>query len=198
MNVGTLLPPAKLPEDVPRKAYFRQYASEVMDAVEELIPPEDRRAAPVIRDERFALEVEAFDSQGNAVPIPEELEIENKAALSKVLHRPMILKIFHVNLEMPVEALERLAERPPVEEIIAGLRPILDYLEHENPYLLTYRFGNEGGLAMQAGLEELLALAEWAAVFEYTLVVKPIRRYYSIEEEAEVVEVEQRRFEQWM
>jgi 1-acyl-sn-glycerol-3-phosphate acyltransferase len=198
MNVGTLLPPAELPEDMPRKAYFRKYASEVMDAVEALIPPEDRRAEPVIRDERFDLEVEAFDSQDNAVPIPEELEIENKAALSKFFHRPVILKIFRSNLEMPVEALQRLVERPSVDEIITGLRPILDYLENENPYLLTYRFGNQGGLAMQAGLEQLLALAEWAAQKGYTLAVKPIRRYYSLEEEREIVEMEQGVYTEWM
>jgi hypothetical protein len=110
----------------------------------------------------------------------------------------MILKIFHVNLEMPIEALQRLVERPAVEDIITGLRPILAYLEHENPYLLTYRFGNRGGLAMQAGLEQLLALAQWASAKGYALAVKPIRRYYSLEEEREVVQLEQGRCEQWM
>jgi 1-acyl-sn-glycerol-3-phosphate acyltransferase len=198
MNVGAPLPPAKLPKDMPRKAYFRQYAAEVMEAVWKLVPPEDRPERPQVRDERFDLDIEVTGPQGAAQPIPDHLVIKNKAALSKFLHRPMILKIFHVNLEMPIEALQRLVERPAVEDIITGLRPILAYLEHENPYLLTYRFGNRGGLAMQAGLEQLLALAQWASAKGYALAVKPIRRYYSLEEEREVVQLEQGRCEQWM
>ncbi len=198
MNIGTPLPSARLPEDMPRKEYFRQYATHVMDAVRELIPPEDRREGPQIKDERFDLDVEVLDPQGNPQPIPAHLTIKPKAALSKILHRPMILKIFRQNLEMPVEALQRLVERPAVEEIIVGLEHILDYLENENPYLLTYRFGNKGGLAMQAGLEQLLALAQWAAASGYTLAVKPIWRYYSIEEEREVVRLEQELCKQWM
>lgn len=198
MNVGELLPPAELPGDMPRKEYFRQYAAKVMDAVEVLVPPEDRRAEPVIRDERFALMVEAFGPNGEPRPIPGHLQIEHKIALAKFFHRPVILKIFRRNLQMPVEPLQRLVERPGVKEMIVGLQHILDYLENENPNLLTYRFGIQGGLAMQAGLEQLLALCQWAAYKGYTLAVKPIRRYYSLEEEREIVEMEQGRYEQWM
>ncbi|MGC9397793.1 MAG: lysophospholipid acyltransferase family protein [Anaerolineae bacterium] len=198
MNVGTPLLPADLPEGMPRKAYFRQYASQVMDAVEALIPPEDRRGQPTIKDERFDLDVEVRNTQGEVVPLPPALQIKEKAALSKFFHRPVILKIFRSNLKMPVETLQRLVERPTVDKIITGLRPILDYLEHENPYLLTYRFGNQGGLAMQAGLKQMLALAEWVAQKGYTLAIKPIRRYYSPEEAREIVEMEQGIYEQWM
>ena len=198
MNVGRLLPPAELPEDMPRKSYFRRYASDVMEAVKTLIPPESRRERPKIEDERFDLAVEVRNPQGKPRLIPDHLAIEQKAALSKLLHRPMILKIFRQNLNLPVHALQRLVERPAVEEMITGLRHILAYLEDENPYLLTYRFGNAEGLAMQAGLEQLLALAQWAAASGYTVAVKPIWRYYSIEEGCEVVKMEQERCEQWM
>ena len=76
-----------------------------------------------------------------------------------------------------VEALQRLeTERDPLA-IALAIEPILDYVAHENPNFFTYRFGIKQGLAMQAGLGELLALVRWAAEKGGTISITPIRHY---------------------
>jgi hypothetical protein len=106
----------------------------------------------------------------------------------------VLLDIFSRNLKLPVQALQNLARghdsphRPA--RIVAALDPILRYLEEENPYLFTYRFGYEWGVAMEESLVQLRALAEWAAAQGYRLEIIPIRRYYSLSRDEEVMETQ--------
>ncbi len=51
---------------------------------------------------------------------------------------------------------------------------------------------------MQAGLEELLALARWAAGRGLALAITPIRRFTALDQGKEVVQIKQGSFEQWM
>jgi hypothetical protein len=51
---------------------------------------------------------------------------------------------------------------------------------------------------MQAGLDELLALARWADSLHHRLLVTPIRRYYSVERGEEMVQTSQGSFRAWM
>jgi 1-acyl-sn-glycerol-3-phosphate acyltransferase len=197
MRVGELLPAAKLPEGMSRKAYREKYAEEVVDAIKELLPPDHPTLHAKILDERFELGVTLEGANGE-VEAPPELEIRHPEALAKLLHRPAILKIFRKNLQLSMEPLEELHEVRDPEVIAASVVPILEYLEEDNPYLLTYRFGPRGGRAMEEGLRELLALARWAGEAGLTLHVSPVRRYYSVEEERAVVQVEQDRFVGWM
>ena len=118
MHVGKLLEPAQPPADQPRKIYLQDYAQRVMDAVHELVPLEEYHTEPEIINERFALAVSLVDSKGKTLPVPEELTIQDDTALAKLLHRPAILKIFRVNLNLPVEPLESLADHPEIEDLI--------------------------------------------------------------------------------
>ena len=54
---------------------------------------------------------------------------------------------------------------------------MIRYLDDENPYFLTYRFGNREGGAMHDGLRELRAVALWAQSSGVRLSVSPIRRF---------------------
>jgi hypothetical protein len=198
MHVGKLLEPARPPADQPRKIYLEEYAQRVMDAVHELVPLEEYHTEPEIINERFVLTVSLVDSKGKPLPVPEELTIQDDTALAKLLHRPAILKIFRVNLDLPVEPLESLADHPEIEDLVPASQGILDYLENENPYLLTYRFGVREGLAMQNGLAQLHRLLLWCSKHGYRIDLQPTRCYYSLKEEREIIQNRQDIVQSWM
>jgi hypothetical protein len=198
MRVGKLLPAARLPESQPRKVYFQEYANMVMKAVHALIPPDEAAPSVQITDERFDLQVDLYARDGNHQNHPSELKITHAQALTKLLHRPGILKIFHKNLRMPIDALQNLDTDHDARKIAQGTELILSYLKNDNPYLLSYRFGSSEAEAMQKGLEELLSLARWAAKADCSLHLTPIRRYHRSDQEEEIVQIKQGRFEDWM
>ena len=198
MNVGERIPAARLPGGKARKAYFEEYAAQVMEAVNALIPEEARPRQATITDERFELQVAVRGVDGEPVSYPAELAIQHPTALAKLLHRPGILKIFTINLRLPTQVLQNLDSQHDANAIAEAARSVLEYLEQENPYLLTYRFGPSEGAAMEAGLHELLALSRWAARSGLPLLLTPVRRYYSPDREEEVVQIQQGTFEHWM
>jgi 1-acyl-sn-glycerol-3-phosphate acyltransferase len=198
MKVGKLIGPAVIPPDIPRKTYLQSYAVEVMERVHQLVPMEGYHSEPEIIDEWFELELSLKDLAGKEFPIPSRYRIKQSTALAKFLHRPAILKIFKVNLEMPVDSLQTLHNNPSQANMIQALDHILSYLESENPYLLTYRFGVKEGAAMKEGLEELRRLLEWAESNHHRLSITPIRGYYSLKEEKQITQMEQGTFTSWM
>jgi 1-acyl-sn-glycerol-3-phosphate acyltransferase len=198
MRVGKLLPPANPLPEMPRKAYFQEYASVVMQAIQALIPESERPKGAVIRDERFELSIEVQNTSGEVIDCPAEFSVQHTQAAAKFLHRPGILKIFRSNLQLPTAPLERLDEGPSAQEIELASRAILNYLHNDNPYLLTYRFGPKEAEAMHSGLSEIHALSEWAMHEGYTLHIIPIRRYYLADGMDEIVQVKQDKFEDWM
>jgi len=198
MKVGQVLPAAKLPQGMPKKTYFQEYTAQVMDAVYALVPTEDDPLETEIVDERFEMELHLKDKTGKTLELPGELQFQQASQLAKFLHRPAILDIFRSNLELPVHSIQILKDTPPVSELIQALQSILLYLEKENPYLLTYRFGIKGGLAMQHGLRELLRILEWCSKNDYQIAITPIRRYYSLKEKREITERDQEIYLPWM
>jgi 1-acyl-sn-glycerol-3-phosphate acyltransferase len=198
MQVGEVIPPAEIPVGKPRKEYLQKYADQVMEAVHQLVPLDQYTTEPEIIDERFELKITVLDQNQQKVQPPEEIRIQEAIPLVKFLHRPAILKIYKVNLELPVESLQTLAEKPPVSGLIAACQAVLDYLSGENPYLLTYRFGVKEGMAMQSGVEELLRLLHWCQEMNYEILIQPTRFYYSLKEEREIKQTEQGSFQSWM
>jgi 1-acyl-sn-glycerol-3-phosphate acyltransferase len=198
MNVGEVMPAARLPEDQPRKVYLERYATRTVEAIEALLPPEDPTRRTVVVDEQFELHVAVRVDARKKEDCPDDLIIEHAAALAKLLHSPPILKIFTRNLDLPTQPLQNLEQESDPGRIVEATRSILDYLRSENPYLLTYRFGPEEAQAMECGLEELLVLARWASRSGFGLELTPIRRYFSPERGEEVVQMRQGSFEGWM
>jgi 1-acyl-sn-glycerol-3-phosphate acyltransferase len=197
MHVGQSMPAARLPEEQSRKAYFEAFATDVVEAIRALLPPDDPARRSRIVDERFELQVSVQANDGSPQTYPSDLAIQHATALAKFLHRPAILKIFTSNLSFPTRPLQDLDRERDPERIAGAVRAILNYLHADNPYLLTYRFGPQEAEAMRLGLGELLALAKWASGSGLGLRVTPIRRYSSPGGE-EVVQVKQGTFEEWM
>jgi hypothetical protein len=169
-----------------------------MDAVYALVPAEEADSESEIIDERFEMEFNLKDKSGKTLELPGELQFQQASQLAKFLHRPAILDIFETNLEFPVHSIQNLKENPPLSEMIQAFQSILLYLEKENSYLLTYRFGIKGGLAMQQGLGELLRILEWCSRNDHQIAITPVRRYYSPKEEREIVEKDQEIYQPWM
>jgi 1-acyl-sn-glycerol-3-phosphate acyltransferase len=197
MRVGEMIPPATVARGEARKPALEAYARKVLQAVQALVPGGSDGHTAVV-NERFALHVSVQSQSSDEQPIPAALTIDHDVALAKLLHQPAVLKIFAQNLRLPVAPLQDLENAHDPVDIALGARSILSYLEGENPYLLTYRFGPREGEAMQAGLRELVALAQWSDVEGLALYVTPIRRYYSLERGEEVVETSQGAFAGWM
>lgn len=198
MVVGEVFPAVDMNQDKPRKVILEEYAKEVMEAVQALIPDGEIQHQQEIKDENFTLDVTVLDDQGRERSAPSELAIQHRQALARFLHNPAILKIYRVNLDYPTAPLEQLHQQPTPTQLLEALNPILSYLEEENPYLLTYRFGTGPGLAMQDGLEELQELLRWARDEHLQVKIVPIRTYYSIPEDQQVVQKEQGSFQNWM
>ena len=198
MHVGRQISPASPAMDIPRKKYLKMYAERVMGAIQAMIPKDQRQNSTKICDERFELVIDVLDCVGKSIDLPAGLKIIHDKALTKVLHRPGILKIFSINLELPTLALETLDKKPEPHEIEIGTRSILNYLKDENPYLLSYRFGPKEAESMQNGLEELNSLAAWVSQQGYKLKIIPIRRYHIDNKDEEIIQTTQGDFKGFM
>jgi 1-acyl-sn-glycerol-3-phosphate acyltransferase len=197
MKIGDTIPPLNMKTGIPRKTLFEDYSEYVMVKVRDLLLPDEPSIQEKIKDERFELKYSAWDGD-RQVRIPNDLSIKNGGALAKFLHRPAILKIFRSNLKFPIEPLERINSENDPNAIAVSLKYILNYLEDENPYLLTYRFGPKTGEEMKLGLKELLALSNWGIQRNISLKFTPIRRFYSLENGKEIVQTKQGYFAHWM
>jgi len=198
MNVGQVLPAAEIPKGMAKKIYFQEHATHIMDAVYSLVPSEDVAPDPEIINEWFEMEFNLTNSSGITPQIPIKHQIQHPSQLAKFLHRPAVLDIFLVNLQLPVTPLLSLMKNPPLNDLIIALESILSYLEKENPYLLTYRFGVRDGLEMQKGLRELQDILEWCSSNNHQITVIPVRHYYSPSEKREIIQKEQEIFQPWM
>lgn len=198
MHIGQLIPAAQAPPGVATKTYLSEYAWQVMHAVDALRPADEPLPQPRIRDEYFSLEIQVLDSSNLPTPIPETLAISQTETLAKLLHSPPILKIFKVNLRLPVDPLQKLHTLPTASAIATACQTMLAYLKKENPYMLTFRFGPRQAKAMQIGLEELESLARWAEANHYRLHLTPVHQYYDLETELEVRQIKQGQFKGWM
>jgi 1-acyl-sn-glycerol-3-phosphate acyltransferase len=177
MNVGKPITPT--PQKVAgksRKEVLEDSTAEVMQAVFDLIPQWEKDQWRKIETEEFELELKLVNSGGfsanGSTP-----QIQNDQAVAKFFHRPVLLDAMRRNLNMPVAALEQLQTERDAAAIAEALDAVLNYTTEVNPYFLTYRFGNDEGHAMEAGLAELRDAAQWAATNGYTVSIKPVRRF---------------------
>jgi 1-acyl-sn-glycerol-3-phosphate acyltransferase len=197
MIIGQPVPPAVNDHHILRKKFLHQYASAIMDAVDYL-KPTTQLTQNTVMDENFSLQVDLHTHDKLSFEIPSEYQIKNPDKLAKLLHYPTILKIFKVNLHLPIDPIQNLSSLPQPQQIASACRPILHYLEKDNPYLLTYRFGPQEGEEMKLGLESLEKLALWAASKDLELQVKPLRRYLDLQTGNYVLQIEQETFKSWM
>jgi 1-acyl-sn-glycerol-3-phosphate acyltransferase len=177
MHVGEPIPAVKMVPGTPRKQQLQEAADRIVDSIWALVPEEEQIQEIPITDETFEFVVDVTDSDGKPVEIPEELKLKNGPALSKVLHRAVLFNNLLLNLQLPVAPLRVLHTQPSLEAIRTATQAILNYLETENPYYFTYRYGPVEGTAMGEGVEEFHNLVGWALQESYNLQAKPIRSY---------------------
>lgn len=198
MIIGKVIPPVQIETGQARKPAYEKYADSVLQEIENLRPEDEAPPGAQIKYENFELHVLIADREGNRQTLPEAHDISHSNALAKLLHRPGILKIFQSNFDLPIAPLEDLDNHNDPQSIAQATQSILSYLEDENPYLLSYRFGQEQADAMQSGLDELNKLARWAEKHAYSIHIAPIRKYTLKGEDREITQTKQSKFQGWM
>ena len=177
MYVGETIPALEVLAGKSRKSQLQDAADRIIDSIWALVPEEEQAEPVPIADETFTFEVEVLDNQGDVLLIPEKLSLSHGDALSKFLHRATLFNNFIVNLHLPVAPLRQLHTQPTTEDLLTATTAILKYLETENPYYFTYRYGTAEGHAMGSGLQEFHDLVNWAQEQGATIRAIPIRRY---------------------
>lgn len=186
MNVGEPIPVAREEiEGMSRKETLEHETGVIMQAVYDLIPQWEKDRWHSLAEEHFELQLDISDPRSGQSLNGRTPTVAQPVAISKFFHRPVLLDAMRRNLELPVEALENLPTERNPKAFADALDVVLNYIEKDNPYFLTYRFGNEEGHAMAAGLVELRDAARWAESNHYTMNIKPIRRY-RMESESEL------------
>jgi 1-acyl-sn-glycerol-3-phosphate acyltransferase len=172
MNIGTLIPPLGGDARGDRRAAMREQSLQIMAQIQALLPDEDKRS---ITDERYALEYHVDYPQtvhdGDGAPT-----LEHAVAAGQLLSKTVLLETFAKNLSLETDALLALeTERDPTR-IGAALDALLGYLD-ANPSFLPYRFGQQTGSDMIAGLTELRDLCRYAAARNAAITLTPTRYY---------------------
>jgi hypothetical protein len=176
MNVGKVLPALKKSGNRSLKMHLQNEANRIMEAVRDFIPDGDPLQDLGFQSESFVLKVEVQDQTHKVVSIPGDRFSQYGTSFAKFTHRETLINNLIVNLGLSdVIALKQLVDRPPVEEILLGTQAVLSYLDQDNPYYFTYRYGYNEGKAMEYGIREIHNLARWAKSQNYFLSVTPLR-----------------------
>lgn len=193
MIVGETIPPVAIADRSGRRSALEAYANHVMDRVHALRPAEMSAARPNIVAERYELQVTTpMNGMGTEAPT-----ISEAAALAQLLHTPAILKVLRHNLRLPVDPLAELDQDPAPQALFEAAQHVITYLDNENPFLLTYKFGPEKAARMRRGLGELADLAQWAVSERQPLQIVPVWRYQTADS-GEVVQTQQKAYGTWM
>ena len=177
MRVGDVMLPVQIAPGRARKPQLQEAADEIVDRVWELVPKHEQGDATPYSDETFVFTTNISNAQGQVVDIPDMLALVHGAALSKVIHRTTLFNNLLENLRLPVAPLAILHTLPELEALLDATGAILRYLESDNPYYFTYRYGPAEGSAMGRAIREFHDLVQWALEHNFTVQAQPIRRF---------------------
>lgn len=163
-------------EGLSRKGTLEHSAGEIMNAVYNLIPQWEKDSWQFVAEENYTLEL-IFTHNGQPIPPDDAPTVTEAACVSTFFHRPRLLDAMRRNLELDVGALEELQTKRDAAAFAAALDVVLGYVNNDNPFFLTYRFGNDEGKMMAEGLEQLRDVARWAAAQGYALNIVPVRHF---------------------
>lgn len=175
MNIGKLMPPVQKPAAGERKTALENAANQIMAEVEKLIPESDQWRNTPPPNERFDFDVTVIRPDGTSRTLYDDFTPEERAALGKFFHRPVLLNTFARNMRLPVQPLKQYATARDAAKIANAAAAIVDYLETSNPQFFNYRFGYDEGAAMQSGLAKLRDIARRAAQAGEQVELKPTR-----------------------
>lgn len=109
MNDGDLLPPVRLDPSMSKKDALQKAADEIMDAVWELVPEEERQRKEMHpQDEAFSMDIQIFDQAGQPVPVPAELALTDGSWISRFAHRPNLIDSIRDYIFLPVQVFKEL------------------------------------------------------------------------------------------
>ena len=194
MKFGEIIPPVETVPEPDKKEHLKKYSYKIWDTINDLLTEEEEKVTNV----NFDLYVYLQDAEENSRDIHEKFQLKNKFYLGKFLHNPGVIKLFFINLELPVEVLKNLDKFHSAEKFYKASDAILEYLEGENPFLLMYRFGIKTGLGMKNGLQELKKLAKWASEKNLMMKITPIHEYYLPEKHQKIIKTSQDEFGKWI
>jgi 1-acyl-sn-glycerol-3-phosphate acyltransferase len=188
MNVGSPIEPTQIKPGLSRKEQLQNAAQEIMDAVYDLIPEAERLPEEQIIDERFECLITVKNSLGVEQNIPKQFKVRHGYYFTKFVHRSTLFNTLRDNLKLPIQALKDLARHPSNLELSRACKAIIDYIEDDNPYYFTYRYGQKDGSRIEEGIREIQRLAEWAQSKGFSLEIIPRRRYYTLGQNEEVID----------
>ncbi len=197
MRVGELIPPIQLTPGVPKKEAFQEAAQQIMDAVWSLVPEDELKPYEQLVYEIFDLKTEVRDQSNQNIGIPGELTVTEGPSFAKILYRTTLINNFRQNLHLNIDSLKNIDQSPPPYEIAAASGYILNYLENDNPFYFTYRYGQKEGKSMETSIRQIHRLAEWADQSGYTLKAIPIRKYKYANSSEEIVETRPTELDKW-
>ncbi|HKJ27657.1 MAG TPA: lysophospholipid acyltransferase family protein [Anaerolineales bacterium] len=197
MNIGKPIPPVQIKPGIPKKVQYQEAAQAIMDTVWNLMPQEDTQPHEQIQEENFELQVTITDNAGHVVDIPSELTLENGPSFSKILYRTTLINNFRENLGLNIKPLKNLNRNPKPAEFVASTSQILDYLENDNPYYFTYRYGIKEGTAMGNSIQQFHDLAQWANENNYNMSSLAIRKYKINSGTEEIIETHPTELKKW-
>lgn len=174
MTIGQPLPPVE--RGTNRKTALEEAANRVMAEVYALVPERDRWMHEPGAEEQFDLDVTLTRPDGGKQTLYDDFPPDERAALGKLFHRPVLLDALRRNCKLPVAALEAYeTTRDPVQ-LADAADAILAYLETTNPQFFNYRLGYTEGGALARGLQTLAGLGHRAAEAGAQMTLKPQRR----------------------
>lgn len=178
MNVGEVMPPVAIDPSLPKKLSLARSADEIMGAVWDLVPEEERRRKEQQpKDEAFSLKLRILDRAANPVQLPDELALSEGAWISRFIHRPNLIDMIRDYVFPEIQVLKEFHKRPPVDSIRNAVSLLLAYVADENPQYFKYRYGVKDGAAFQESFQQLLELLDWVEENGYSLEAEAIYEF---------------------
>lgn len=139
--------------DQPLKQMMNIGAIKIMEAISELLPQEE-----IINPDQYVtkdLTIIFIDENRKE----SKINFHNMEDFSSLIEHPVIMDVFKRNLKLPVGSLILRNKPTAIHDIEIGLRAMQKYI-HTNPGFLSYRFGIERSIQMNAGIENFLNFLE--------------------------------------
>jgi 1-acyl-sn-glycerol-3-phosphate acyltransferase len=135
-------------ENLMEASYF------IMKQIEALLPETERNAVSFLTDKKTILKIIKVDQMNGD---ESEIRFQDQDSLSILLQHPVIMDVFHRNLKLPVKPLLLRNKNNSIQEIIIGVKAILQYLD-DKPGFLPYRFGFDQSTNMKNGLKSFFTV----------------------------------------
>jgi hypothetical protein len=183
---------------MPKKLSLQLSADQIMNAVWELVPEEERlRKVQAPEDEVFQLVLRVLDPSGYEVEVPPELIIEDGSWISRFAHRPNLIDSIRDYIFIPVQVFKELDRKPSAAEIYQAADSMLNYVEQENPQYFNFRYGYQGGAAFHNSFRQLRALMRWVIENDYLVEAEARYEYFDPQTGGRQVRTIPEEVEQW-